>query len=69
MSTSVHLSKGIVVFPSSLFLFIFIFFLFFYFFVASLALSIYLSFVLLGSFVSPFLGYFICVLFGIYSSL
>src|SRR4051812_570432 len=57
-SMSVDLSKGIVVCPS-LFLFPFSPFLFyFYFFVASLALSIYLSFVLLGSFVLSSLGSF-----------
>lgn len=43
------LSKGIVVFPPSLFLFLFFIF-FWYFCVASLALSIYLSFVLFGIF-------------------
>ena len=47
--------------PPSLFLFLFFSLYFFYFFVASLALSIYLSFVLFGIF------YF--VHFGIFSSL
>src|SRR3954463_13278702 len=50
MSTSVDLSKGIAVFPPSIFLFLFSSFLFFYFFVGSLVVSIYLSFVLFGIF-------------------
>src|ERR1041384_4447353 len=55
-SMSVDLSKGIVVCPLLSFYFLFLFFLFF---VASMALSIYLSFVLLGSFVCPLLGSFV----------
>ena len=52
-SMSVDLSKGILVCPLLSFYFLFLFF-----FVASLDLSIYLSFVLLGYFVLSSLGSF-----------
>src|SRR4051812_11381244 len=63
-STSVDLSKGIVVCPL---LSLFSLFSIFYFFVASLALSICLLFVLLGSFVCPLLGSFVFPSLGSFS--
>src|SRR3954466_3911041 len=66
-STSVDLSKGIVVCPLLSFYFLFLFFLLFHFCVASLALSIYLSFVLLGSFVLSSLGSFCLSTLGSFS--
>ena len=59
--------KGIVVCPLLSFIYFFIFFYSLFIFVVSLALSIYLSFVLLGSFVCPLLGSFVLSSLGSFS--
>ena len=63
------LSKGIIVCPLLTFYFLFLFFLIFYFLVASLALSIYLSFFLFGIFYFVLFGIFFCPLWDIFLTL